>query len=72
MSSDKKTIFLATIPAVLAGIKISGDGGGARLQLEIPESEMAHAMYLLTMRQIVFKVTIEPYDGFSNIHEDEK
>lgn len=52
--------FLASFPMIQSAIKITGDGGGMRIQLDIPESEMAAAIHLLTLRQCVIKVTIEP------------
>jgi hypothetical protein len=69
--SEKKATFLATFPSIQTAIKVGGDGG-MRIQLEIPESEMGNAAYILAMRQQVLKVTIELYDGFSNIHESDK
>lgn len=71
MSDSKKTTFLASMPAIQSALKFSGDGNGARLQLDIPENEMDSAAWLLAMRQQVLKVTIEVYDGFSNIHDKE-
>ena len=72
MSDSKKATFLATVAPILTGIKVDGTGGGMRVQFDIPESEMSHAAYLLMMRQVVLNITVEPYDGFSNIHEDKK
>ena len=57
--SDKAT-FRANFPQALAAIKVSGDGGGMRIQLDIPESDMGEAVKLLLMRQMVVRVTIEP------------
>ena len=54
--------FRASFPAIQSAIKITGDGGGMRIQLDIPESEMAQAVGLMLMRQMVVKVTVEP-DG---------
>lgn len=70
MSDSKKTTFLASFPDIQSAIKAGSDG--MRIQLEIPESELAHSAYLLNMRHVILKVTIEVYDGFSNIHEDKK
>jgi len=52
--------FLATFPAIQSAIKIYGDLQGMRVQLDIPESEMAEALKILAWRECVLKVTIEP------------
>ena len=56
--SDSCT-FLASFPQIQSAIKTHGGGDGMRIQLDIPESEMANALELLTMRQAVLKVTVE-------------
>jgi len=53
------TTFLASFPPIQTAIKIYGSGDGMRIQLDIPENEMANALDLLTMRQTVLRVTIE-------------
>lgn len=55
--SDKPITFLASFPAIQSAIKV-GDSG-MRLQLDVPESEMANAVELLAMRNVVLKVTVE-------------
>jgi len=62
MSDSKKVEFLASIAPIQSGIRFSGDGNGARLQLDIPENMMQEAAWLLAMRQSVLKVTIEVYE----------
>lgn len=52
--------FLAAFPSIQSAIKITGDGSGMRIQLEIPETEMAEAIKLLLYRQCVIRVTVEP------------
>lgn len=52
--------FKAYFPAIQSAIKITGDGTGMRIQLDIPQSEMAEAVKLLLYTQTVLKVTIEP------------
>jgi hypothetical protein len=49
--------FLAAFPSILAAIKVGTDG--MRITLDVPESEMAQAVRLLTMRDAVLKVTVE-------------
>ena len=44
----------------MSASKIYGSKEGMRIQLEIPESEMAEATKLLLWRERVLKVTIEP------------
>lgn len=59
--TDKKNeqvIFLAAFPPIQTAIKVDGSGG-MRIQLDIPESEMAEAVKLMLYRQVVLKVTIE-------------
>ena len=60
MSDIDKAIFLATFPAIQSAIKVYGDEQGMRVQLEIPESEMAEAVKLLQWRGKVIRVTVEP------------
>jgi hypothetical protein len=54
--------FKAAFPAIQSAIRVDGSGGGMRIQLDIPESEMAQAAYLLAMREVVLDVTIRPAD----------
>lgn len=60
--SETKITFLASMPAIGSALKVSGDGQGMRLQLDIPENQMTDAAWLLTMRQSVLRVTIEVYE----------
>ena len=59
MSGEQAT-FLAAFPAIQSAIKIHGSGDGMRVQLDIPESEMAEATKLLLWRERVLQVTIGP------------
>ena len=52
--------FNASIPPIMSGIKTGGDG--MRVQFDIPESDMANAAYLLTMRGKRLKVTVKVVD----------
>lgn len=49
--------FLASFPPIQSAIKAGQDG--MRIQLDIPESEMANAVELLAMRNVVLRVTVE-------------
>jgi hypothetical protein len=65
MSDSKKTSFLASFPPIQGAIKTDGSGGGMRIQLDIPENQIEHSAWLISMRQQVLRVTIE-------IEQDEK
>jgi hypothetical protein len=52
--------FLACLPDVLSQMKIGKDG--MRLQLEVPESDLAEALKLVLWRDKVLKVTMTPED----------
>lgn len=51
--------FTASFPAIQSAIKITGDGNGMRIQLDIPESDMSEAVKLLLYRQCALTVTVE-------------
>lgn len=55
-------IFLASFPAIQSAIKISGNGDGMRLQIDVPESEMAEAVKVLAWRECAIKITISPVE----------
>lgn len=57
---NDKASFKAAFPVIQSAIKVRGDCGGMRVQLDIPESEMAEAVKMLAWRMMVLKVTIEP------------
>ena len=52
-------ILKASISPVSTAIKVDGQGGGARIQLDIPESEMLQVVQLAAMREMALRVTIE-------------
>jgi hypothetical protein len=54
---DEPIIFRAAFPAIQSAIKV-GDAG-MRIQLDVPESEMAQAVRLITLRDVVLRVTVE-------------
>ncbi len=58
----ERAVFLASLPAIQSAIRRDGGGNGMRIQLDIPESEMAEAVKTLAWVQRVWKVTIEPQD----------
>ena len=56
----KSATFLASFPPIQSAIKITGDGNGMRVQLDIPETQMGEGVKLLAWRQKVLRVTVEP------------
>ena len=63
--------FLASFPPIQSAIKRAGDGGGMRIQLDIPESEMASAVYLLAMVQERLRITVEVVHDLNNRKEQD-
>jgi hypothetical protein len=53
--------FYATLPDTTGAIKFAGNGG-ARVQLEIPETSEGDMVPLLLCRNRLLRVTIEPVD----------
>lgn len=53
--------FLASFPPIQSAIKVGQDG--MRLQLDVPETEMANAVELLALRGKVLRVTVEIETG---------
>lgn len=51
--------FRATFPNTQSAVRVHG-GGGMRIQLDIPESEVPRAVELLAWRQKVLVVTVRP------------
>jgi hypothetical protein len=56
--SYESVTFLASFPAIQAAIKVDG-AGGARIQLDIPESELANFIRAMTWRGEVLQVSIQ-------------
>jgi len=50
-------MFLASFPPIQSAIRVGQDG--ARIALDIPETEMPSIVRLLLMRGIVLRVTVE-------------
>lgn len=51
--------FLATIRPIQSALSVSGDNSGARLTLDIPESELPAIARLLLLRGVVLRVQVE-------------
>ena len=62
MGEGAKAQFKASFPPIQSAIKRSGDGGGMRIQLDIPENQLLEAAKLMLMTNCVLNVTIEPDD----------
>lgn len=56
--NHRRVCFKATFPAIQTAIKVTGDGSGMRIQLDIPETEVANALGLMVMRESVLEITI--------------
>lgn len=54
-----KFSFIASLPAIQSAIKIDGNGDGARVQMEVPGSELAAIIKMQVLCGEAFKVTIE-------------
>lgn len=58
----EKVTFVGSFPAIQSAIKVSGNGDGMRIIIDIPESEMSKALMLMMYRQVPIRVTVEPYE----------
>jgi len=66
---DERVTFLASFPPIQSAIKITGNGDGMRIQLDIPESEMGNAARLLLWRGVALRVTVEVAPEYEVAHE---
>ena len=57
MTKRRALVFLASFPPIQGAIKRGQDG--MRIQLDIPESEMANAVELIGMMNAVLKISVE-------------
>lgn len=58
-----KFSFTASLPPIQSAISVSGQGDGARIKLDIPQSELAAIINLQLLSGQIFTVTIEPEEG---------
>lgn len=58
-----KFSFIASLPPIQSAINVSGQGDGARIKLDIPQSELPAVINLQLLAGQTFKVTIEPEEG---------
>ena len=57
--------FRAAFPPIQGAIRVTGNGDGMRIQLDIPETELPNAVRLIAWRERVLRVTVE-VDGEPN------
>ncbi len=62
MEEDKLT-FIASLPPIQSAIQVSGLGDGARVKLDVPQSEIRAILGLQLLSGKIFKVTIEPEEN---------
>ena len=55
-----KIEFMASLPNIQSALSIGGDG--ARLKLDIPESDLAQVLKLVLMKNQAFRVMVETED----------
>ena len=72
MSEDKPIQFLGSFPPIGSAIKVSGNGDGMRIQIDVPESEMGNALKLLLLRECVLEVTIKQADDRQNRQQNSR
>lgn len=60
--------FMASIPPIQTAVKIGQDG--MRIQLDVPEVWMKHAIPIVNMRNKVFYVTIEEENAQTYLDKD--
>lgn len=58
-----KFSFIASLPPIQSAISVSGQGDGARIKLDIPQTELPAIINLQLLAGQTFKVTIEPEGG---------
>lgn len=59
MSKMAKFSFIASLPPIQSAISVSGQGDGARIKLDIPQSELPAIINLQLLAGQTFTVTIE-------------
>lgn len=52
--------FTASLPPIQSAVTVSGNGDGARIRLEIPGTDLAAALRLITLTGESFLVTVTP------------
>lgn len=57
--NPRSVTFRASIPPILSWLKLSGDGG-ARIQFDIPDTDLAEVLRVLLWRDRILIVNIIP------------
>lgn len=52
--------FVGSVATVSGAIKLHGDGGGLRIVLDVPESDVEEALLIRAYRNMALTVTVEP------------
>jgi len=63
LSKSLEFSFVASLPAIQSAIKIDGNGDGARIQMEVPGSELEAIIKLQILCGKAFRVTIKEIDN---------
>ena len=63
MAQPQSVTVLAAFPDTQTALSIHGGGNGMRVQLDIPETELGNAAWLMAWRQRVLSVTFTPTDS---------
>jgi hypothetical protein len=63
---DELITFQAYFPPIQSALKVTGTGDGARIQLDIPETDMAAVAHLLLMRGQTLEVTMQVVQSVTN------
>lgn len=58
---DMRVEFTASLPNIQSALSVGGDG--ARLKLDIPETDLAQVLKLVMLKGQAFRVTIDTGDG---------
>lgn len=58
----EKIEFIASLPPIQSALSVSGDSNGARMKVDIPETELPQAIKLLLWRGKLFRLTAELID----------
>jgi hypothetical protein len=60
LSGDSAITLHASIATTASAIKIDGQGGGARVQFDIPEQDLLRVVQLTALRETALIVTVRP------------
>jgi hypothetical protein len=59
---SKQITFLASIPPLMSAIQVDGSGG-ARIKIDVPETDIEAVTQLMALRGEVLRVTVVIDDG---------